>query len=398
MLEKSAVLTATAAKAKALSAIWTFPSVLLAAICIAWGAEASQVLVSQGLALAILAWLQTAPEFFVEGTIAWSKDITLMTANFTGATRLLIGFGLPLVYFTSWFAHRKAGVKQKLTIKLEGEDAVPVIGMLLPFLYGFVIVLKASLTVWDSVVLLIIYLTYLTVLQRIPSHGEEDIAEMERVPRWILTRTPTLRNSLIVFCFLGGGTILLFVVHPFVESMKGLAMLLGLSSYFFIQWVAPFMSEFPEFVSAWYWARRTGKVRMALMNPVSSAVAELTLLVAIIPIVYSISMGKITTIPFDWIHQEEILMTVLQATLGFLLLSDMRLRFWEATLLAVLWFGQIVAQVFNPYFPHINLKLAFNGFYVIWILTMIVNMVRGKYKPRVFAEFRKVLRDHVLKS
>ena len=45
------------------SAIWTFPSILLSAFVIAWGAEAAQFLISQGLALAILAWLQTLPEF-----------------------------------------------------------------------------------------------------------------------------------------------------------------------------------------------------------------------------------------------------------------------------------------------------------------------------------------------
>jgi hypothetical protein len=41
------------------SAAWTFPSVLGSAMLIAWGAEAAQFLISQGLALAILAWLQT---------------------------------------------------------------------------------------------------------------------------------------------------------------------------------------------------------------------------------------------------------------------------------------------------------------------------------------------------
>ncbi len=53
-------------KPSALSSLWTFPSILLSAFVIAWGAEAAQFLISQGLALAILAWLQTMPEFAVE--------------------------------------------------------------------------------------------------------------------------------------------------------------------------------------------------------------------------------------------------------------------------------------------------------------------------------------------
>src|SRR5712691_3627160 len=92
----------------AASALWTFPSVLGSAMLIAWAAEAAQFLISQGLALAVLAWLQTLPEFAVEAVIAWQAGkavstnagtpeamhaTALMTANFTGSLRLLVGLG-----------------------------------------------------------------------------------------------------------------------------------------------------------------------------------------------------------------------------------------------------------------------------------------------------------------
>src|SRR5438309_7088829 len=81
------------AGASALSALWTFPSILVSAFLVAWGAEAAQFLISQGLALALLAWLQTLPEFAVEAVIAWEagKDPArahLAIANLTGAIRL----------------------------------------------------------------------------------------------------------------------------------------------------------------------------------------------------------------------------------------------------------------------------------------------------------------------
>ena len=47
---------------------------------------------------------------------------------------------------------------------------------------------------------------------------------------------------------------------------------------FFIQWVAPFLSEFPEKVSAFLWARRVTHAPMALMNMVSSNINQWTLL------------------------------------------------------------------------------------------------------------------------
>src|SRR5207237_8856610 len=83
-----ATLSPAAARAQALKALWTFPAVLLSAFVVGWAAEAAQFIVSQGLALAVLAWLQTLPEFAVEAVIAWHRDIPLMTANFTGSLRL----------------------------------------------------------------------------------------------------------------------------------------------------------------------------------------------------------------------------------------------------------------------------------------------------------------------
>ena len=77
------------------SALWTFPAIVLAAMLIAWAAECGQFFISQGLALAVLAWIQTLPEFAVEGVIALTaaKDpskLHLITANYTGSLKLLV--------------------------------------------------------------------------------------------------------------------------------------------------------------------------------------------------------------------------------------------------------------------------------------------------------------------
>src|SRR2546421_3349572 len=77
--------------------LWSAPLIIAAAFLIAWGAEAMQFMVSQGLALALLAWLQTLPEFAVEADIAWGaakgrNPLSEVTANFTGSIRLLMGF------------------------------------------------------------------------------------------------------------------------------------------------------------------------------------------------------------------------------------------------------------------------------------------------------------------
>src|SRR6185436_16872959 len=90
-----------------LSVLWTAPAILVAAMLIAWAAESAQFFIAQGFALAILAWLQTLPEFAVEAVLAWKQQVPLLMANLTGALRLLTGLGWPMIYATAAVFHRK---------------------------------------------------------------------------------------------------------------------------------------------------------------------------------------------------------------------------------------------------------------------------------------------------
>ena len=80
-----------------------------------------------------------------------------------------------------------------------------------------------------------------------------------------------------------------FTAEPFLGSLLAVSAALGVPSFVFVQWVAPFVSEFPEKVSAFYWARTIDRAPMALMNMVSSNINQWTLLAAMLPIVYSMS-------------------------------------------------------------------------------------------------------------
>src|SRR5205807_9022374 len=88
------------------SIAWTGPGILLASLMIAWGAECAQFFVAQGLALAILAWLQTLPEFAVEAVLGYHQQSQYLLANLTGALRLLTGLGWPMIYFSAAMAYR----------------------------------------------------------------------------------------------------------------------------------------------------------------------------------------------------------------------------------------------------------------------------------------------------
>jgi len=388
-------LTAEAAKSSAWNAIWTFPSIIGSALVIAWGAESAQFLVSQGFALTLLALIQTLPEFAVEGVIAWRagqvptpENIGLATANFTGALRLLVGLGWPLIYCIAAIFSRKNGKTLK-SIDLDKEHSVELIGLFIPTLYMFIIVLKASLNLIDSAILIFLYLVYISILLRLPPKDSENIEETEPIPRYILGRKRWVRNSIIWSFFLAGALGIYLVAHPFLESMLGLSVVVGVPTFVFIQWVAPFLSEFPEKVSAFYWAKTVKKSSMALMNMISSGIAELTLLVALIPIIYCISRGGIYGIDFDFPHRVEILLTAMQSLLGFLLLANMRFRAYEAASLFVLFTVQFVR-------PTIREEILF--VYGAWIIVEIVLAVIGYRKFHAFAEFKAVMKKHILKS
>ncbi|HEX4628556.1 MAG TPA: hypothetical protein VH137_07180, partial [Gemmatimonadales bacterium] len=244
----------SAAGGSALSALWTFPSILVSAFLVAWGAEAAQFLISQGLALAILAWLQTLPEFAVEAVIAWDagrepQRAHLAIANLTGAIRLLLGLGWPMIYFV-YAASRRRGASARLpAIRLDREHAVEIVGLVPPLLYFGWVLLKGSLSWVDAVVLIALYLAYLWVLFRNPVHGVENLGDAPAVSRWAYRQRGWRRPLAIAALFGGGGALLYVTAHPFLESMLAVAGLLGVSQFVLVQWVAPFLSEFPEKVS-----------------------------------------------------------------------------------------------------------------------------------------------------
>lgn len=348
--------------ASASSALWTFPSVIFSSLLISWGAEAAQFLMSQGAALAILAWLQTLPEYAVEFVIAKSaaKDPArthFMIANLTGSLRLIVGLGWPLIYFTALAFARKKGREWK-GIELEPEHSIEIVCLLPAVLYWFVIWAKRSLTVWDAAVLFAIYFFYIWTLRKLPPQEEEKIEDADPVARAILKRRPTVRNFIVTGLFVGGGLLLYFTASPFLESMLALAVSAGISQFVFIQWLAPFLSEFPEKLSAFNWARRISTAPTAVMNMVSSNFNQWTVLAATLPIVYSVYGGELRSIPFDDFQCHEILLTLSQSSLGMVLLLNMNFSGIEAAGIFILWLLQFVVPESRHWVTGINFAWA----------------------------------------
>jgi cation:H+ antiporter len=371
------------------AALWTFPCMLASAFVIAWGAEVAQFFMSQGLALAILAWLQILPEFAVEADIAWRQNVVNMTANFTGSIRLLVGLGWPMIFAVSSLAHRRQTGEWLSEIVLDPDHCIEVVGLLVPILYFAVVWWKASLTVADAVILTLLYLAYLFVVNRMPPRDHEEVGELDAVPRRVMGLRSGVRAAAIVSMFVAGGVTLYLVAHPFVDSLMSLAVTVGISEYVFIQWVAPFLSEFPEFLSAFRWSRTVRHAPMALMNVVSSNINQWTVLAGMIPVVYSLSLGHLAAVPFDGMHRQEILLTILQSALGMVLLMNMRYSWWEALVLFVLWFVQFCVP---------SLRVAVIDAYAVLIALGLVQALFGRRRFEAFTVFGERWRHRVFPS
>lgn len=375
----------------AAQSLWTFPAIILAAMLIAWAAECGQFYISQGLALALLAWIQTLPEFAVEAVIALSaaKDpsqMHLITANFTGSLRLFVGLGWPMVYFTAVFFSRKAVTRRGFwTIEMEDEHSIAILSLLPALFYFLVIYFKKTLNVWDGAVLTGIYGVYLWLLFKIPPHDKEEIQDLGRVSRFVMSLKNPFNVAGIAVLFVTGGLLLWVSAHPFLHSMLALAVSLGVSQFVFVQWVAPFLSEFPEKLSAFHWARTVKKAPMALTNFVSSSINQWTVLVATVPFIYAFGLGRVEPIVFDGHQRAEILLTIVQSYLGFLFLASMDFAWWEAVGLFVLW----AVQFFIP-----AIREEITWVYGAWALIETGRLLLNYKKKNAFSAFARIAARH----
>lgn len=87
-------------------------AVVAASFVLSWAAEAAQVDVSGGLAIAVLALIAVLPEYAVDLYYAYvaghnADYVQYAAANMTGSNRLLMGIGWPVVVILGLYVRRR---------------------------------------------------------------------------------------------------------------------------------------------------------------------------------------------------------------------------------------------------------------------------------------------------
>ena len=331
-------------------------AVVGAAFMLAWGAEAIQLDISAGLALALLALIAVLPEYAVDFVFTWKagKDPSFAPdalANMTGGNQLLIGVGWSMVVLIAAYrirAARRGEGPQPLPanvdltttdVKLERTHSVEIAFLVLATLYGLTLPFKSSLILIDSAVLVTIFVVYIVRIARAPAEEPHLVGPAQLIG----TLAPTTRRVVVGLLFLGAVIAIILSAEPFAESLVEVGERFNIDHFLLVQLVAPLASEAPELLVAglFAWRLNTNSGFGAL---VSSKVNQWTLLVGSLPIVYAISSGTLHGLPIDDVQRDELWVTAAQSAFAVAVLANRRISVKEALALFGLWAAQLVTK------------------------------------------------------
>jgi cation:H+ antiporter len=333
-----------------------------AAFLLSWAAEAAQLDISAGLAIAALAFIAVLPEYAVDMVFAWKggnafeqygaacqasgapgeNPCSLALANMTGANRLLIGIGWSMVVFIAFYrSRRRPPVMHEVT--LERSHAVEVSFLALATVYSLTLPLKSAITPVDAVILIGIFVAYTVRISRAPAEEPHLVGPA----RLIGTFSTARRRSAVIAMFVFAAVVILLSAEHFAEALVTTGRELGISEFLLVQWLAPLASEAPELLIAGLYAWRLS-TNAALGTLVSSKVNQWTLLVGTLPIVFSIAAGGLHGLPIDAHQREELLLTAAQSFFALAVLVTLSISVREAILLFTLFWAQFIVGAIVP--------------------------------------------------
>jgi cation:H+ antiporter len=345
-------------------------AVVAASFLLAWAAEAAQIDVSGGLAIAVLALVAVLPEYAVDLYYAYvsghNPDYTqYAAANMTGSNRLLMGLGWPVVVLVSIIVARKAGPRgsapKSAAVALEPANRVELGFLLVAGVLAFVMPATGQIHLALGLVLLAWFGFYLYKI----GHGDVEEPELIGTAAALGELPDRVRRIAVVGLFLASGAVIVLCAKPFADNLVAAGTELGIDRFLLVQWLAPLASEAPEFIIAVIFATR-GKGTAAIATLISSKVNQWTLLIGSLPVAHILGGGG-PSLVLDSRQVEEVLLTATQTLMCVALILG--LRFHRASACALL-------ALFVVQFPIVSTpgRLVLCGVYTaVAIVGLIVN-------------------------
>ena len=354
-------------------------AIVASAFLLAWGAEAAQVDISAGLAIAILAFIAVLPEYAVDMVFAWkgghafkahgrtclaagstdASPCSLSLANMTGSNRLLIGIGWSLVVALAWWQWRARRMPDR-EIVLEPSNSVEIAYLAVASSYALTLPLKRTLTIVDAVVLVAIFALYTFRVAHAPAEEPHLVG-----PAKLIGELPTRqRRSAYLLMLAFAAFVILACAEHFAEELVASGKSLGVSEFVLVQWLAPLASEAPELLVAGMFAWRLNTVA-GLSTLISSKVNQWTLLVGTLPVVFAIASHSLHGLPLDGAQREELFLTGAQAVFAVAVLSSLSLSVKEGLMLFALFWAQFVVGAAIPGRLHAAERVGVGALYLV---------------------------------
>jgi cation:H+ antiporter len=329
-----------------------------ASFLLAWAADAGEAVFSGGLVLAVIALLAVLPELVIETRFAYAQETQLVTANLTGATRLLLtgAVGLPLA--VAFIARSRSQVAPSL--ELAAPRRLELAILLITSIFAIQIVARGNLTLLDGVILVALYLFY---ARRVQGTSEEEPAVLG-VPAGLLSLPPRHQRPVIAALALVAGAIVVTIANPFADALLSTGTSLGIDPYVLIQSAVPLATEAPEFVIvAVLVANRRPAQGLALF--LASSVSQWTLAMGALPIAFFTGGGG-TSMPLDAHQQLELAYTIALTLFAVAALVSLRPERGDA----VLMIGLLAIQLI---YPTAFIQLASTFIFLVCALDLFVD-------------------------
>ena len=362
--------------------------IVASAFALTWAAEVAQLEIGSGLAIVFLALVTVLPEYAVDLTFAWKAAAepewrAYALANMSGANRLLIGVGWPVVALIAWY--RFSRTETVLSRKRSGE----VVWLLIATVYSLSIPVKGYLAWYDAVAFALCYFLYVRGTKDDPHEEDHDLVG----PPVVMADWPKRRRrASYVFLFVWSAVVILMSAEPFTESLVQGGLHLGVDRYLMVQWIAPLASESPEFVVVVLLTLR-GRAAMGLGAFISSKINQWTLLVGGVPIAYGLAHmsagnGYAGSMPIDGRQVEELWLTATQGLYATATILDLRFSLKQALAILVLFLVQFVGSLWLEATHRHDLITPFhNGLSILYSVLAIGVFVQQRH------EFVARLRD-----
>ena len=154
--------------------------VIGAAFLLGWAADAGEAVYDGGLVLAVVALATVLPEVIIEVRFAFTQQVDLVTANLTGATRLLLTGAIAMPLAVAYLAYRRGQADQPFELAASRRLELAILAI--ASVFAIQIVIRGQLTLGDGIVLLALYVLYARRVQGTPD--EEDKQRADFLAAW----------------------------------------------------------------------------------------------------------------------------------------------------------------------------------------------------------------------